>query len=1430
MKRILEKTWALTAAVLMGAGSASAVFFENDLTDAAGAAADFEEYISSAGNSVWSYTNDYALAQDGTTNSFLQGGAVLDWVTTDDETARSYLGTVYSNWMDHSWTAHVAIEAPSSTKPYIYFGMGDPTPKESYYNEPSYGQSVFVKWQSGSSGSKVSVLLNGNTATNTGAWQGDPGYDLYMTYNHTNKTVQFQIDNWSGNVRDFGEDIDVDCGEISVDGSLTDTNNMHIFFGANAKVTFGDFDVVELSGTVEEPEPAGPASRWVKVEAEDYDSQSGTQLEGCSDTGGGTNVAYISDGDWCMYEDIITGSGDALMKLRIARPETTSNAYIDVRLDTTDGTQLGQIDVPVTDGWQSWETLYLPVSFTDSTNDIVLVFNETTNVVGSSLFNMNWWSRVPIVEAEDYDDGSGYKFENTSDVGGGQNLGWISAGEWMEYTINVETAGLHKIEFRVASSGGSDGIAVVSDGVTNAVLRVADTGGWQVWETQSVYYNFTESGEQTIRLEFLGSGFNLNWFTYEVAGDPVSVTVGTTVNQMMRYGIDYERLWYWYGDGLDEVPDWSVNDCNVDYVRTAMNSAYELDEGTYDLSAYTSKIIPMMTAMQNANPNIKWFASPRPLNEAVSSATWQPYPLWVTGASSYTAGDYDFDAAKCAEYMIRYLLLMKSYGFKITYMDLTNEWQTNYASGGRFAPDDAATIKAAFDAYLANPYPHPALAADLLLEKEDFPLMIGASSWNYDQGSQWISKFTTTERKDAIDIASSHNTDKTGTAQDFADAAKTALGSDAEIWETEQHGWKGNSTSSEAMTFSYMIETVRAGFTGISGWLAIGTTSQGHCYLLNDGTTVTRNVKYYMFKKLSNTSNFGYALDIDQTDDLTSTMALIRENLLTIWVINTSSDSVLTEFDFSGHEWDGSVISYTRWDEDLAIDASETPEGIEGTVSDTDVSSCTVELAGRAAYCIEIPLVDNEDNFPFVQAENYSAASGVSIASCTDTDGGDMVSFSNAGDEITFDLDVTRTYSFGVGFRVASASADIAFDIYDGTNLLASVNQAATGGAQDWTTVYQALDLDGGPIELTIVAASGGWNLNWIEFESGSVPDAPDGLYSTIGNLTVALNWDAVDGVSGYLVKRSTDGGSSYVTIGGTADLAYTDTTVEAGQTYTYAVATTNRYGENCSDEVTGYGLPYDIIGPDSSYAATDPDLEKDNLFDKDVDTFYDTTTSDSWAGLDFGEGNAQQITQVDYVLRDWTYAYARATNATFEAANSADFSDAVTLFTVSAAAQTHPTVNSETITDTAAYRYVRLKARSGMALYSFAELDITTAAFTANGTPISWLTDYGLTSADDELDSDGDGLLNWEEYLAGTVPTSSGSVLEINSISDSADGLVITWQSVGGKSYSVLTNTSLTAGTAGTAASGIDGRDGETSYTGTVSGADTIFYSIGVE
>jgi hypothetical protein len=58
-----------------------------------------------------------------------------------------------------------------------------------------------------------------------------------------------------------------------------------------------------------------------------------------------------------------------------------------------------------------------------------------------------------------------------------------------------------------------------------------------------------------------------------------------------------------------------------------------------------------------------------------------------------------------------------------------------------------------------------------------------------------------------------------------------------------------------------------------------------------------------------------------------------------------------------------------------------------------------------------------------------------------------------------------------------------------------------------------------------------------------------------------------------------------------------------------------------------------------------------------------------------------------------------------------------------------------------------------------------------------------------DNIDSDGDGMVNSNECLCGTDPTSSTSVLRIISIAKEANDMRVTWTTVGGRSYVLQTN-----------------------------------------
>ena len=122
------------------------------------------------------------------------------------------------------------------------------------------------------------------------------------------------------------------------------------------------------------------------------------------------------------------------------------------------------------------------------------------------------------VEAEDFFFQSGIVLENTTDAGGGQNIGYLDAGDYLDYFINVAQAGIYAVNYRTAAQSATGQIHLQQiDANGNATLlhtvNFSPTGGWQTWRTttKSVYM---PAGQYQIRIAITQPQFNMNWFEF----------------------------------------------------------------------------------------------------------------------------------------------------------------------------------------------------------------------------------------------------------------------------------------------------------------------------------------------------------------------------------------------------------------------------------------------------------------------------------------------------------------------------------------------------------------------------------------------------------------------------------------------------------------------------------------------------------------------------------------------------------------------------------------------------------------------------------------------------------------------------------------------------------------------------------------------------
>jgi hypothetical protein len=320
-------------------------------------------------------------------------------------------------------------------------------------------------------------------------------------------------------------------------GASTISNGVTITVNAGSSAYGGSPRAIPGRIQVEDFDTGGEGVAYHDLDATNkggqYRPTEGVDIETTTDPGGGYNVGWASAGEWLQYTVNVPTAGTYTLAVRGASNGTGGTFHIEV--NGTDKT--GPLTIPNTGGWQQWQTVTKTgvslsvgvqvlrlVLDTNGANGFVgnLNYIDVTAVASSSPYGGTARAIPGRIQAEDFDVGGegvayhdldatnnggqyrpaeGVDIEATTDTGGGYSVGWTQAGGWLQYTVNVQTAGTYTLAVRVAANGVGGTFHVEVNGTDKTgPLTVPNTGGWQQWQTVTKTGVSLSAGVQKLRI------------------------------------------------------------------------------------------------------------------------------------------------------------------------------------------------------------------------------------------------------------------------------------------------------------------------------------------------------------------------------------------------------------------------------------------------------------------------------------------------------------------------------------------------------------------------------------------------------------------------------------------------------------------------------------------------------------------------------------------------------------------------------------------------------------------------------------------------------------------------------------------------------------------------------------------------------------------
>ncbi len=383
--------------------------------------------------------------------------------------------------------------------------------------------------------------------------------------NATNQAVSFSSSNTNvATVNGSGVVTAIAAGTATItvtttDGNRTDTTSITVNPATSGQTPFANH-VIPGQIEFEDFDNGGQGIAYNDADASNngnsYRTNEGVDIQAASE--GGFNIGWTSNGEWLEYTVNVPSAGDYDVDIRYA--SRTKDGIVRILSDGTDKT--GNIDLPTTGGWQSYQTVTTSVNL--SAGSQVLRVEIIENGINLNYMSFeaaggnNGGGGTPstlVIEAEDFNN-TGGTFNDAFAGGPGlgvndnaTNINYVNSGDFAEYTINVPVGGTFDIEYLISTPSNDAQIQLVIDGVTVDTTNVPNNGSWDSFGTVDGGTFTLSSGNHDVRINASGSN-QWQWNLDKVTLSPASASKAIVAPEISIYPNPVAELLFI--DGLND--------------------------------------------------------------------------------------------------------------------------------------------------------------------------------------------------------------------------------------------------------------------------------------------------------------------------------------------------------------------------------------------------------------------------------------------------------------------------------------------------------------------------------------------------------------------------------------------------------------------------------------------------------------------------------------------------------------------------------------------------------------------------------------------------------------------------------------------------------------------------------------------------------------